>query len=358
VPDLTPLIETFAAPLKASGGLAISSDPLDALPAPALHVPRGVLYWLGRSHIAQQTLHSRTRRQILSDGQGVRDRRGVLPLWLTRSTIEDRRGATSLWLPDPEVAKPQPRPLPVQIRTLGRFGITLEGQRLAFSGKAPKKPLEVLKALIAFGGREVDIDEIMSAVWPALGRSARASFDVSLMRLRKILGRPECLILDDGMLSVNDTLCWVDVWTFENAVDRLEAGGDARDAALGLFRGRFLEREGEARWIINTRDRLSSKFRRAVMRVAHREELAQRWESAIDLYRLALERDNLVEDFHCRLMRAEWRLGKRADAIRTYRRCCELLSINLQTHPSAELQSLYRQVLADQRCIDTSRIRR
>ncbi len=45
-------------------------------------------------------------------------------------------------------------PWPVQIYTLGRFEVMVEGASLRFAGKAQKKPLELPKVLIAFGGEQ------------------------------------------------------------------------------------------------------------------------------------------------------------------------------------------------------------
>jgi LuxR family maltose regulon positive regulatory protein len=238
-------------------------------------------------------------------------------------------------------------PYPITIYTLGRFSIFLDDQPLKFPSKAPKKPLGVLKALIALGGRSVDINKIMSALWQGQGRAARSAFDVALMRLRRLLRHPAALQLTEGKLTLNEQVCWVDIWGFERAISgtgRPDAAG-YRDAS-NLYRGRFLERDGEASWIVNVRDRLTARYRRFILEQARAEEDAENWDAAVQIYRRALEHDNLTEEFHFRLMHCELRLGQHAEAIKTYRRCRELLSINLQTKPSAELESLYQRVLA------------
>jgi hypothetical protein len=42
------------------------------------------------------------------------------------------------------------------LRTLGDFVVVREGVPLVSKGKAQKRPLEMLKALVALGGRNVD----------------------------------------------------------------------------------------------------------------------------------------------------------------------------------------------------------
>jgi DNA-binding SARP family transcriptional activator len=82
-----------------------------------------------------------------------------------------------------------------------------------------------------------------------------------------------------------------------------------------------------------------------VLELARNEEQAENFTAAAQVYRRALEHDNLAEELYCRLMHCELRLGQKGEAINTYRRCRDLLSINLQTRP-AELDVLYRRILA------------
>ncbi|NVM20375.1 MAG: hypothetical protein HWN68_01160 [Desulfobacterales bacterium] len=72
-------------------------------------------------------------------------------------------------------------PWPLKIYTMGRFGLIRDGKPIRFSGKAQQKPLSVLKALIAFGGREVKKERIADALWPeAHGDMAHQSFATTL----------------------------------------------------------------------------------------------------------------------------------------------------------------------------------
>jgi two-component SAPR family response regulator len=237
---------------------------------------------------------------------------------------------------------------PIQIYTLGRFEISVDGHPLQVSGKTPKKPLDLLRALIAMGGRSVDLQALLLQVWPKEGASARSSFDVALMRLRKLLRHPDVLLLDQGKLTLNEAKIWVDVWSFENAVARCDASLSSgwEGEPLELYRGAFLH-EHHMQCVVNMRDRLSSKFQRAVLVVGEQHERAERWDHAAQVYRRALEQDNLAEELYQRLMHCDWKRGHHLEAVKTYRRCCQVLSINLQTRPSAATEALYRRVIAN-----------
>jgi DNA-binding SARP family transcriptional activator len=240
-------------------------------------------------------------------------------------------------------------PWPIRIFTLGRFSVLRGDKPMSFSSKAQKKPLELLRMLIALGGRSVNIETIMIAMWPQEGAAARASLDVTLMRLRKLLGRPEVLVLSDGKLTLNDQVCWVDCWTFERSVARLDAGAEAHlsTKVSSLYRGAFLAREHNIPCIVNARDRLAAKFQRLVLRAGKQQERAQDWEAAAHMYRRGLEQDNTHEEFYRGLMSCQFQLGERVEAIKTYKRCRDLLSINLQTRPSAETEALYRRLTTE-----------
>jgi DNA-binding SARP family transcriptional activator len=63
------------------------------------------------------------------------------------------------------------------------------------------------------------------------------------------------------------------------------------------------------------------------------------------VYRRALETDNLAEPFYRGLMRGLAATGDQAEALNAYRRCRELLSVVLGLKPSAETESLHRQIV-------------
>lgn len=57
-------------------------------------------------------------------------------------------------------------PWPLKIQTLGQFEIIRDSEAVRFTGKVQQKPLLLLKALIAFGGKEVKEEQLCDAVWP------------------------------------------------------------------------------------------------------------------------------------------------------------------------------------------------
>ena len=115
-------------------------------------------------------------------------------------------------------------PWPLKIFTLGRFQILKEDDPLKFSRKAQHRPLSMLKALIALGGKEVREDQISDALWPEAEAAMwpMQSFATNLHRLRKLLGNEKAVQLREGRLSLDERFCWVDVWAFERVLGQAD----------------------------------------------------------------------------------------------------------------------------------------
>ena len=65
------------------------------------------------------------------------------------------------------------RPPSAKVFTLGRFDVEVEGQPLRFGRKAQRRPLELLKLLIALGGASIPVEKVTDSLWPDLKSSAR-----------------------------------------------------------------------------------------------------------------------------------------------------------------------------------------
>ena len=114
-------------------------------------------------------------------------------------------------------------PWPVKIYTLGNFELLKDGKPLQFSGKVQKKPLLMLKALIARGGKDVREDHLADLLWPdADGDQAHSAFTTTLFRLRRLIGSEKAIEVLEGKATLNPRYVWVDAWAFERTFSRAE----------------------------------------------------------------------------------------------------------------------------------------
>ena len=241
-------------------------------------------------------------------------------------------------LPSAETAHLEAWPFAVKIHTLGRFGVLLEGRPLEFSGKAQKKPLELLMALIALGGRDVSERQLTEMLWPqAEGDAGHQACAIALHRLRKLLRCDAAVSLQNNHLSLDARLVWVDAWAFERAL----AAGDS-ERAVDLYQGAFLGRHVDLSWAIPMRERLRVKFMRHLAERGHALFEAGEVAAAVALFERGLGVDPLAEEFYRQLMVCYQALDRRSEAIGVYRRCEKVLAASLGVSPAAKTLALYR----------------
>jgi len=245
-------------------------------------------------------------------------------------------------------------PYPVKIYTLGRFGIVRNGEEMHFSGKEQKKPLELLKALIAFGGVNVPEERLSDALWPdADGDLAHKSFETTLGRLRRLLGGESFIRYRARLLTVNPLYCWVDSLALGHLLDKIRDSsadriGPLSEKAVGLYKGPFLPSDASLQWALPCRETLKNRLLRVVLKAGRHCEQADEWETAVEYYQKGLDTDNLAEEFYRRLMVCHLNLGNNADAVKTYNRCCLLLQAELGIVPSAETIAVFSVLIQKQ----------
>jgi DNA-binding SARP family transcriptional activator len=239
-------------------------------------------------------------------------------------------------------------PWPLRLYTLGRFSIVKDGAPAAFEGRAQKKALDLLKALIAFGGQGVSEQKLCDALWAgAEADDARRNFKVTLHRLRALIGH-ETLILRESRLVLDPRRCWVDVQAFEPMLDRIAASSGSLavaelqrlgEQALALYRGAFLA-DDEASFAITSRERLRAKLMRAITALVERLLGEGLTGQALGWYEKGIGIEPLAESFYQGLMRACLALRRPAEGLAAYERCRKTLGAQLQISPSPETETL------------------
>lgn len=257
--------------------------------------------------------------------------------------------------PDGALADNERWPWPLKVVTLGRFDILKDGKPVRSTRKVQQKPLLLLKALIALGGRDVPEGRLNDILWPeADGDLAHQSFATTLRRLRKLLGEPGFVRHREGRLTLDSRTCWVDIWAFARMLQRIDVAERGEDPGLGrrdharllekavaMYEGPFLAGETQP-WVVSIRERMRGKFLRCVGGLGRLRERSGEWEKAASCYRRGLEVDDVAEDLYLRLMACYKALGRTAEAVAVYERCRRTLSTVLGVKPSAETEALRR----------------
>ena len=250
-------------------------------------------------------------------------------------------------------------PWKFRIHTLSSFKLVIDDKVQRFSGKAPVRPLELLKVLVASGGKDVRAEQLAETMWPHVdGDYAHRSFTITLHRLRKLLGADGSVLLEDGRVSLNPKQVWTDVWALEHLFGKVDScfRKDSRDvgestvsalaeSVLGVYPGSFLNDETEQPCYIAFREHLRGKFMRVVGKLGRYWEERGQWERALDYYERAVDADKLSEGFYRHMMLSLHELGRDTQAVEVYEQCRTVLSASLKLSPSSETDAILKQIL-------------
>jgi DNA-binding SARP family transcriptional activator len=253
-------------------------------------------------------------------------------------------------------------PWPVAVRIFGKFELQIDGNKLkrSSSGGGQHKLLMLLKALICAGDKGVALKSIAAQLWPD-SETARTTLNVTVHRLRKLLGGDDRVIVMNGNMFVAESKIWSDMAAIAHtchAISELPAPGKPGIAInmpatstivqlgnqlLALYSGPLCAEDNDA-WLLIHRDRWASRFANAVTQLGACLENAAEWTLASQLYQRALDVDALAEASYRGLMRCAHAENDQVAAINVYRRCREVLSIVVGLPPSAETSALAKKL--------------
>jgi DNA-binding SARP family transcriptional activator len=259
-------------------------------------------------------------------------------------------------LPTPPRA-PRQWPWAVWLDLIGPFTITLEGQKLALTGKVAQKPLELIKLLACTKRYTLSLESAAMQLWPEaedLG-AARKNLETTIARARKLIG-DTALKVGEGRVQLDAARVGSDLQYVLDTCAEAEAithrGGtlpqlNRATQLLGeLYEGELLQAEEGLPWINSARQHLQNAFVRATLALA--SALAQHQSQTEEVTRLletAISCEPLAEQIYAKLIQHYATQGRKAEALHTYRRCRQALSVIVGLVPSRETDTLKEQLL-------------
>jgi DNA-binding SARP family transcriptional activator len=219
----------------------------------------------------------------------------------------------------------------------------------------------VLKTIIAGGGSNVADTYVADLLWPdSDGDLAMQSLATTLHRLRKLLGRQEAVTLQNGILSLDPSMCWIDARAFEHLLSRAEdlweeacTEEDFERAcapifsALELYKGEFLPDDEVIPDVIAMRAYLHARFLKAVYRLGECLIRTGLYDKARQAIERGLDVDTCAEELYRLLMTCLGSQGRKTDALVVFERCKKTLQAELGAAPSADTEALARDLRAD-----------
>ena len=242
---------------------------------------------------------------------------------------------------------------------LGKFGLYRSQRRLALAVGRPA--LAVLQYLITRLGRRVPRDELIELLWPDQDTAPTVHrLHVAVSKLRRVVDEPgagESMVQCDGdSYSISANCVVLDCELFETyyhegriyeARQERRLAAAAFSAALRLYGGDFLSDQPYAAWTEQQRVHFAER-RLDVLTFLCDEALRESdLPSVVEYAHQILDADNLREQAHRQLMRAYYRLGERACAVKQYFTCRRLLAVELGVAPSRETLALHEAICND-----------
>ena len=235
-------------------------------------------------------------------------------------------------------------PRAIEIKTLGAFVLLRDDRVVEFSRKVPRKPLALLKAIIAAGPLGLTTAKAESWLWQDLdGDAATQALSAALLRLRRVLGAKDAVLLGDSRLRLNEDLIWIDAFAFE----RLSDSACTHESAVSLYGGTFLPADDAEPWTVPMRDRLRARFVGLLEKTGLELESSGRVALAIECYCRGIDTDPLAESLYQGLMRCYAMQGREAEGAAAFRRLRHTLSVVLGKMPSTKSNELGQSFLVD-----------
>jgi DNA-binding SARP family transcriptional activator len=200
----------------------------------------------------------------------------------------------------------------LRVRALGPMEIERDGERI----EGERRARELLLFLLT-QHKGATKEQIGAALWPGVDASrVRNNFHVTLHRLRKMLGGPEWISIENETYRIDRKNVDFDVDAFVSegraAIRSGNAGHLARAAAL--YRGDFMENTSGEGWHEDVRDRLRELYGEVLA------SLARVGNDPIDALERLFALNPTNEENARNLMNALEKQGDRTRAQRVYRR--------------------------------------
>lgn len=166
------------------------------------------------------------------------------------------------------------------LRMLGGFELRRDGAPLQRAGKQQQKPLELLRLLACERTLAIGMQAAADALWPdADGAAARKSLEMTVQRLRRLLGDDSLVRVGDGRVGLDAARASSDVVQRRVLIERLEAlamqppaqphEGAALAARIAqLSQGMLLPGAPDSAWLEAERERCVRELERAALAAA------------------------------------------------------------------------------------------
>lgn len=255
----------------------------------------------------------------------------------------------------------------VSVSLLGGFALEVDGASLTDDINRSLKLWSVLAYLTLHRERAVPQSEFIELFWPDDHSSNPVNALKTLLYRIRAMREPlfgqeiQPILSQRGAYIWNPAVgCTLDIDRFE---ELCRLGGDTQRTAeermtsyreaVELYKGDLLPKLSHQMWLVPLAVRYHTAYVAAVKDFAALLDHASLYEEMEQVCNRASDLDNLDEGLHTLIVRALLRQGKDAAALEHYEKATDLLYRNLGVRPSEELRSLYKEIMATEKTLET-----
>jgi DNA-binding SARP family transcriptional activator len=299
---------------------------------------------------------------------GMPDERLIVPLLLWAQKNELVRGYPGRLLGEMGLGDIQLHPgYQLRVQTLGGFQVWRGCQPIEHGDWKREKTRQLWQLLVTYRNAPLDREQICEYLWPGTApEAAGRNFKVALNTLYKVLepdrvaGNESSYVLREGTIYGLRPGCdvYLDVEQFVSLVRTAEnhlAQHDEEKAveiykkALDLYTGEYLPDARYQDWSAVEREHLAVLYLQAADSFCAVSLKMGNYQDVISECQRILAQDSCWERAYRHLMSAYDELGDHGQVARTYRRCVDTMTSELNVHPSAETTSLYNDLIEEEK---------
>lgn len=242
-----------------------------------------------------------------------------------------------------------------EVRLLGRFLVTRDGQEIPSSAYQGRRVRTLLRVLASQRASFVPRSFLVEALWPdGPPADPERNLNVAVARARRALGDPSLILTGPGGYCFDpDRSCYIDADEFAERIiaSRVAARGTPKQvraacaSALQLWHGEPLAEDASSEWAQEFRLRMFTLHREALERAAEAALDDDDPLAAVALAQEASLQEPLAEGPHLLLARALSASGDRAAALAVIARFRQALAEELGLDPGPALGELELSIL-------------
>lgn len=248
----------------------------------------------------------------------------------------------------------------LKVQALGQFRVWLGDREVEDRDWQRGKAKELFQLFLTKRSQFLMKEDIFQILWPEhLEKNADRDFKVALNALNNVLepGRkarsaPFFIIREGTGYGINpQAVLDLDSQLFEEWAEagleeiNIEKSIEDLERALFLYNGDFLPERRYEDWCINERERLLVYFLRSAEKLAQLNVRMENYDSAIHWCQKILHKDRTWEEAYRLLMFCYYRKNNRPQAIKWYKKCCEVLEQELGVTPLEPTRHMYDMII-------------